>query len=426
MTRPKGYSVQVHVLTEFAGVLLNRDEDGFAKRMELGGAQRTRISSQCLKRHWRTHDGEMSLRSLGLPESVRSRATFEIEVAGRAADEHGLPPALTAAVAGVIKEAVGLGTPDASKPLRTKQVLTLGAPEIAYLRGLTADISGQVAASLGADRVAALSSPDDAEAAAARGAAEEAARALVPRKGELAQNLSAVGAHAGLAAAMFGRMVTSDPLARVDAPVHVAHAFTVHPEQSEVDYFTALDDAVGDAGEAESGHINTTEINSGLFYIYFRVDVPALWSNLTGRGASQFGPDGAEVTGALVERLIHTAATVTPGAKLGSTAPHSVARAVLVEAGSRAPRSLAGAFTDALAASDAASGGALRRLGEELAGLEGMYGAQPARALSARTRDPGASELAALLGVELAPLAASAAWARAQIEAEAAKRGGER
>ena len=38
--------------------------------------------------------------------------------------------------------------------------------------------------------------------------------------------------YAGLEGALFGRFVTSDILARSDAPVHVAHAFTVHPEEA--------------------------------------------------------------------------------------------------------------------------------------------------------------------------------------------------
>ena len=41
---------------------------------------------------------------------------------------------------------------------------------------------------------------------------------------------------------LFGRMVTSDPAASTEAAIHVAHAFTVHAEQAETDYFTVVDD----------------------------------------------------------------------------------------------------------------------------------------------------------------------------------------
>jgi CRISPR system Cascade subunit CasC len=43
-------------------------------------------------------------------------------------------------------------------------------------------------------------------------------------------------------------------------------------------------------------------------------------------------------------RLVGLIATVSPGAKLGSTAPYGYAATLLVEAGDRQPRSLAEAF----------------------------------------------------------------------------------
>src|SRR3546814_16787494 len=65
------------------------------------------------------------------------------------------------------------------------------------------------------------------------------------------------------------------------------------------------------------------------------VDGPKLVENLSGEAAL-----GARS----VESLIHLIATVSPGAKLGSTAPYAAAELVMVEAGGRQPRSLANAF----------------------------------------------------------------------------------
>jgi len=70
--------LQIHVLTSYPATLLNRDDVGFAKRIPFGGANRLRISSQCLKRHWRTFEGEGAIASIGVgsgtvPMSVRSR-----------------------------------------------------------------------------------------------------------------------------------------------------------------------------------------------------------------------------------------------------------------------------------------------------------------------------------------------------------------
>jgi len=70
-----GDMVQVHLLTAYPAALLNRDDAGLAKRIPFGGAVRTRISSQCLKKHWReapllTDLGPMAHRSTRIFERV--------------------------------------------------------------------------------------------------------------------------------------------------------------------------------------------------------------------------------------------------------------------------------------------------------------------------------------------------------------------
>ncbi|NKQ99748.1 type I-E CRISPR-associated protein Cas7/Cse4/CasC, partial len=72
---------------------------------------------------------------------------------------------------------------------------------------------------------------------------------------------------------------------------------------------------------------------------YVVVDVPLLVSNLAG---------DRDLAAKVVEHLVHLIATVSPGAKKGSTAPYAYADLMLVEAGSRQPRTLAGAFRKAV------------------------------------------------------------------------------
>ena len=154
-------------------------------------------------------------------------------------------------------------------------------------------------------------------------------------------------------------MVTSDPDANIAAAVHVAHAFTVHAEESESDYFTAVDDLSGDDPGADT--IQSTELTSGLFYGYVVVDMPCLLENLGGDAA---------LAGKVVHNLIYLIAEVTPGAKLGSTAPYSRAVFMMLEAGDRQPRSLAEAFRtpckpDAIAA--------VKRFAKHLETLDSVY-----------------------------------------------------
>ena len=156
-------------------------------------------------------------------------------------------------------------------------------------------------------------------------------------KKDFRQNIKAMreGASlpAGLTSALFGRMVTSDTDANITAPVHVAHAFTVHEEEPESDYFTAVDDLSGDEPGADT--IQETELTSGLFYGYVVVDLPTLLSNL--------GED-LDLAGQVLHNLVYLIAEVSPGAKLGSTAPYGRASFMLLEAGDRQPRSLAEAY----------------------------------------------------------------------------------
>lgn len=48
---PEPRFLQIHFLAPYTAALLNRDDAGLAKRLPYGGSLRTRVSSQCLKRH---------------------------------------------------------------------------------------------------------------------------------------------------------------------------------------------------------------------------------------------------------------------------------------------------------------------------------------------------------------------------------------
>ena len=341
MTAPR--FIQIHALVSYSAALLNRDDSGLAKRLPFGDAVRTRISSQCLKRHWRTADDVWALAKIGPELAVRSRKLPEerilpaLEAAGV-----GTPETRQAAIEAL---AVALYSKSAVKDPSSRQALLIGEPEIAYLI-------------------------EKAKAAAAEADAKATTTAIETlfkkeEKKNLAAMLAAKGPlHAGLEAALFGRMVTSDPDANTDAAIHVAHAFTVHREESETDYFTVVDDLETGTG---AGGIFDTELNAGLFYVYVVVDVPLLIANL--------GND-APLAGKVVEHLLHLIATVSPGAKKGSTAPYTYADLVLAETGMRQPRSLANAFRDP---AKAQLTDATHRLATHLERLDAMYGAGETR-----------------------------------------------
>jgi CRISPR system Cascade subunit CasC len=159
----------------------------------------------------------------------------------------------------------------------------------------------------------------------------------------------------------------------------MSHAFTVHAEEAESDYFIAADDLARDE-DTGADTIQETELTSGLFYGYVVVDLPGLLHNLAG---------DARLAGDVLHNLLYLIAEVSPGAKLGSTAPYSRASFLLVEAGDRQPRSLAEAFRTPCAAS---TGVAVGRLAEHLAALDAAYATGEARRVMslANAEVPGA------------------------------------
>ena len=366
--------LQIHTLHSYPAALLNRDDSGLAKRMPFGDTIRTRISSQCLKRHWRVAEDEFAIRNIAnAPSAVRSRNVIERRVIeplrdGGQAAEDVLEAVSNAFNVGVYGES---GTSE-----RGRQPLLLGMPEITYLQS----------------RAVSICAAHPADAAAA----SEAATQLFARRGGKGDNFRVFREQnrlpGGLEGALFGRMVTSDPAANIDAAVHVAHAFTVHPEESESDYFSVVDDLQRDDEDAGAAHIGDMELTAGLFYGYVVVDVPALVSNLEGCPAPDWQDGDRTMAADVAEHLVHLIATVSPGAKRGSTAPYSYADLMVVEAGLRQPRSLANAFRSPVAAQVSAATGALAG---HLGRLDSVYGANEARrSLSVEDSDvPGAARL---------------------------------
>lgn len=349
--------LQIHTLTSYHPSLLNRDDAGLAKRIPFGGAMRLRISSQCLKRHWREWLVEQLKNDPTLPSGWRSRHFFDRVVKQRLVSA-GMGESQAHELVFHLGKAVltAAGKRDAldKDTLEMKQPVLFGEREADYFVKLVQE--------------------------AAR---TENPRAFIDEKVKKAkENFRAMLKQAGLGnlpagfeGALFGRFVTSDILARVDAPVHVAHAFTTHPLDTEMDFFTVVDDL---AREEETGgaHMNETELGAGIFYGYVVVDLPLLVSNMTGCLREEWKQQDPSDTRRLLEHLLHAIAQVTPGAKLGATAPYARAEWVLLEVGQGLPRSLANAFlepikltsqTHPMAASVDAAAGYLQK-------LEAMYG----------------------------------------------------
>lgn len=358
--------LQMHALTSFHASLLNRDDAGLAKRIPFGDAPRLRVSSQCLKRHWR----EALQKSLDLPDGIRSREFFSRVILPRLVEEAGVDESLAHKLIESLMGKLISGGLDKENPLFMKQPALFGKPEADFFVALLAECAGA----------------ED----------EKAAKALLAERLKVDKNgfkalLRQAGhgnLHAGFEGALFGRFVTSDILARSDAAVHVAHAFTVHPVATEVDYFTVVDDLSKDE-ETGAAHAGDMELGSGLFYQYVAVDIPLLVSNFTACEPKTWRAQESTDTEAALKLLLKAIATVSPGAKLGATAPYARAGFTLLESGSEQPRSLANAYLQSLQfrSGDDPMQKSVDALGAHLQAVDGMYGATANQRVSSTIKD---------------------------------------
>jgi len=297
--------LQLHILTAYPPANLNRDDTGRPKTAMFGGAPRLRISSQALKRAWRTSD----VFAAKLEGHIGRRTQRFGEEVERHLLEKDTPAVVAREIARHVADLFGKVKPEKDKdPTHTEQLAFIGPEERTDALAL-------------ADRLAAGQQPD----------------IKADKAGVLCQTDSAVDI------AMFGRMLADNPDHNRDASVQVAHAITTHRAVVEDDYYTAVDDLKTAAEDAGAGFVGEAGFGSGVFYSYACIDRDLLVRNLGGdESLADLG----------IEALIEAAATVSPSGKQASFASRARASYVLLEKGDSAPRTLAQAFAKPIHSND--------------------------------------------------------------------------
>jgi CRISPR system Cascade subunit CasC len=124
--------LQLHLLTSYPPANLNRDDAGQPKTARMGGATRARVSSQSLKRAWRTSDifaealaGHIGTRTKRLAEDLMRR----LIAAGK--DEKVARETASAVAARIAKV-------DNDHPPQTGQLVFLSPTELAAIGALSA------------------------------------------------------------------------------------------------------------------------------------------------------------------------------------------------------------------------------------------------------------------------------------------------
>jgi CRISPR system Cascade subunit CasC len=162
----------------------------------------------------------------------------------------------------------------------------------------------------------------------------------------------------GADVAMFGRMLANAPGKNVEAAVQVAHAITVHTVAIEDDYFTAVDDLNRGEVDAGSAHLGEAEFSAGLFYSYICINNDLLKKNLgfidnpqndTDKNRKKDAQDIAQKS---IGALITAAAKIAPSGKQNSFASRVRTSYILAEKGDDQPRSLSVAYLKAINGKD--------------------------------------------------------------------------
>lgn len=171
--------------------------------------------------------------------------------------------------------------------------------------------------------------------------------------------------------ALFGRMIADVPDFNVDAACQVAHAISVHEAELESDYFTAVDDAIEDAGdETGAAMIGTVELTSSTLYRYATIDLAGLTTNLGVRAAA------VKAAISFVRAFIES----MPTGKQNTFANRTVPDAIVVRVRTDRPVSLVNAFEDSVSSAEGVGRRqqALSLLAGEALDIDQAYGAEPA------------------------------------------------
>lgn len=319
--------IQLHLLTSYPPSNLNRDDLGRPKTAVMGGKTRLRISSQSLKRAWRTspiffealkgHIGERT-KMMGVEayKDLVKRGVSDVKAKEWAAK-----------IAGVFGARKALNKDKPLEELEIEQLAHFSPEEKKNIFDLT-------------ERLSRNNTP--------------------PTEKDLdllAKNTTAVDI------AMFGRMLAAAPAYNKEGAVQVAHAMTVHEVAVEDDYFTAVDDLNNGEEDQGAGHLGETEFAAGVFYLYVCIDRYLLKENLA----------DDQLADRAIVALIEASAKIAPTGKQNSFASRAYASYIVAEKGDQQPRSLSIAFLKPVRGDDVMSV-AISELNAKREAIERSYG----------------------------------------------------
>lgn len=351
--------IELHMLKNFPPTNLNRDDSGSPKSAYFGDVQRGRISSQCLKRSWRTNEifsdaignENMGIRTRALPEIIAKKL-----------EDMGIEKAYIDAVK---KMLLGLGKNAGGKEEKedieaVEETGSAVMKQIGFFSKYELEMLPVVIAEM------AKTSKD----------LKEFKEKLNDNKKKVLEKefKKANIGRMSVDMALFGRMITSDLLDDVQAAVQVAHAISTNAVNIESDYFTAMDEYLEAPGAAMIGDV---DFNSCCYYIYASIDVDKLKKNLKIDESSS-----DEEIQKIVSSLIESMALVNPSGKQNTFAGNILPDAVLIECKERKiPVSYVNAYAEPAKATKNGDliKNSIEKLAKEIASVDKSFGLPASR-----------------------------------------------
>lgn len=342
--------IQLHILTSYPPSNLNRDDTGRPKTAVVGDCTRLRISSQSLKRAWRTSDifestlkGHIGTRTKEMGISIYQSLTKQ-GISEKNAREWAK---LIASQFGKLKSDKKTVN---NEDLHVEQLVHYNPEEEQAIANLVTKL---------------------------------VATEIAPTEDDLKLLRKQ---HTAVDIAMFGRMLAASPAFNTEAAVQVAHAITVHKAAVEDDYFIAVDDLNNGETDRGAAHIGEAGFGAGVFYLYLCINRELLQQNLGGDAA---------LTQQALNALLHAVTKVSPTGKQNSFASRAYAGFVLAEKGDQQPRTLAQAFLKPVKDQDTL-GRAIAELTKRRDNFKAVYGdcADSSAQFNVETGEGSLSEIA--------------------------------
>jgi CRISPR system Cascade subunit CasC len=342
--------VETHIIQNFAPSCLNRDDTNMPKDCEFGGFTRARISSQCLKRSIRTSNvfsenvqTAIGMRSRLIPTEVVDR----LVKAGRSEEKS------KEIVSSFIPEVLGKINKESMK---SDALVYVSEDEVAQIVDII---------QANWEKLANAPTVVGDVGGARKGKKKEAKSELQSLCADLVKECKLGKISPDIA--LFGRMMAERPGLNVEGAVQVAHAISTNKVNSEIDFYTAVDDLSSD-DEMGAGMMGTIAFNSACFYRYSTVDLDLLIGNLGGDRLTALKA---------VEAFIKASIVAVPSGKQNSMAAHNPPSLVMVTVRSGHPMSLTNAFVRPVfvGGSDGDMiGESIRRLDRYLSDVLSTYG----------------------------------------------------